>query len=76
MIFKVIKRELKSCNKKERINKIIATFAPRKTGYSAVRLAHLLWEQGVVSSNLTTPTSPAEVRLIRRTKAGSLFIAS
>ena len=27
-----------------------------RTGYSAVRLAHLLWEQGVVSSNLTTPT--------------------
>ena len=46
---------------------IITTFARRKTaalssairptGYSAVRLAHLLWEQGVVSSNLTTPTT-------------------
>ena len=37
-------------------------FAPqlRKTlsnsGCSAVRLAHLLWEQGVPSSNLGTPT--------------------
>ncbi len=47
-----------------RINKIIATFAPRKTGYSAVRLAHLLWEQGVGSSNLSTPTIEGErVRL-------------
>ncbi len=27
-----------------------------KTGRSAVRLAHLLWEQGVVSSNLVAPT--------------------
>ena len=27
-----------------------------ETGCSAVRLAHLLWEQGVVSSNPTTPT--------------------
>jgi hypothetical protein len=27
------------------------------SGYSAVRLAHLLWEQGVGSSNLSTPTS-------------------
>ncbi len=27
-----------------------------KSGYSAVRLAHLLWEQGVGSSNLSTPT--------------------
>ena len=26
------------------------------TGCSAARLAHLLWEQGVVSSNLPTPT--------------------
>jgi hypothetical protein len=26
------------------------------SGRSAVRLAHLLWEQGVVSSNLTAPT--------------------
>ena len=26
------------------------------TGCSAVRLAHLLWEQGVLSSNLSTPT--------------------
>ena len=31
--------------------------APFSTGCSAVRLAHLLWEQGVVSSNPTTPTN-------------------
>jgi hypothetical protein len=34
----------------------IPTFAPRKSGYSAVRLAHLLWEQGVAGSNPATPT--------------------
>ncbi len=27
-----------------------------QTGYSAVRLAHLLWEQGVAGSNPATPT--------------------
>ena len=27
------------------------------TGYSAVRLAHLLWEQGVAGSNPATPTN-------------------
>lgn len=27
-----------------------------RSGYSAVRLAYLLWEQGVVGSNPTTPT--------------------
>ena len=34
-------------------------FAPflRNTGCSAVRLAHLLWEQGVVGSNPATPTN-------------------
>jgi hypothetical protein len=36
--------------------KIIATFAPRKSGYSAVRLAHLVWDQGVAGSNPATPT--------------------
>ena len=30
---------------------------PIRTGCSAVRLAHLLWEQGVVGSNPATPTS-------------------
>ena len=28
-----------------------------ETGCSAVRLAHLLWEQGVVGSNPATPTT-------------------
>ena len=39
-------------------SKISRTFAPhlRKTGCSAVRLAHLLWEQGVPGSNPGTPT--------------------
>ena len=33
----------------------------RQTGYSAVRLAHLVWDQRAASSNLATPTqeSPA-----------------
>ena len=42
-------------------------FAPafRKgaTGCSAVRLAHLLWEQGVVGSNPATPTFSKRNRL-------------
>ncbi len=29
----------------------------KHSGCSAVRLAHLLWEQGVVGSNPATPTS-------------------
>ncbi len=42
-----------------RLKQMKPTFAEASVGsagYSAVRLAHLLWEQGVVSSNLTTPT--------------------
>ena len=31
-----------------------------KTGYGAVRLAHLLWEQGVAGSNPATPTETFE----------------
>ncbi len=31
-------------------------FQEKPSGCSAVRLAHLLWEQGVPSSNLGTPT--------------------
>ena len=40
------------------VEKKMLTFAPflRNTGCSAVRLAHLLWEQGVVGSNPATPT--------------------
>lgn len=34
-----------------------------KTGYSAVRLAHLLWEQGVVGSNPTTPTKEGIIKI-------------
>ncbi len=36
------------------------TFALAFSGCSAVRLAHLLWEQGVASSNLATPTRKAQ----------------
>ena len=37
------------------------------TGCSAVRLAHLLWEQGVVGSNPATPTKkPPEKDFLRR----------
>ena len=32
-------------------------FERKPSGCSAVRLAHLLWEQGVPSSNLGTPTT-------------------
>jgi hypothetical protein len=52
-----------------RLQKLAKTYS----GYSAVRLAHLLWEQGVVGSNPTTPTSPTIVRQ-RRTTVGFLFI--
>ena len=34
-----------------------------KTGCSAVRLAHLLWEQGVPGSNPGTPTQKKEVNI-------------
>ena len=36
------------------------------SGCSAVRLAHLLWEQGVASSNPATPTKfkPLEIKLL------------
>ena len=37
------------------------TFVAWKTGRSTVRLAHLLWEQGVASSNLATPTIEKEI---------------
>ena len=33
-----------------------ATTKDKDSGCSAVRLAHLLWEQGVVGSNPATPT--------------------
>lgn len=42
------------------VRKIYCTFAAAleggSSGYSAVRLAHLLWEQRAASSNLATPT--------------------
>ena len=34
------------------------------SGCSAVRLAHLLWEQGVVGSNPATPTTKKTERVI------------
>ena len=39
------------------------------SGYGAVRLAYLLWEQGVVGSNPTTPTKEKP-----RTKVWGFFI--
>ena len=36
------------------------TYFERVTGYGAVRLAHLLWEQGVAGSNPATPTACSE----------------
>ena len=41
------------------VSKKSRIFAPaftKQSGCSAVRLAHLLWEQGVVGSNPATPT--------------------
>ena len=35
-----------------------------ETGYSAVRLAHLLWEQGVAGSNPATPTSQKALQCV------------
>ena len=37
------------------------TLNESKTGCSAVRLAHLLWEQGVLGSNPGTPTYKAQL---------------
>ncbi len=37
-----------------------ATTKHKDSGCSAVRLAHLLWEQGVVGSNPATPTTKKE----------------
>ena len=35
------------------------------SGYSAVRLAHLVWDQGVAGSNPATPTKFKRVKLLR-----------
>ena len=56
----------KSCGNFVVESKKCSIFAPQKeksstqSGCSAVRLAHLLWEQGVPSSNLGTPTERLE----------------
>ena len=42
------------------------------SGCSAVRLAHLLWEQGVVGSNPATPTTENQGVTI---KSSSFFVA-
>ena len=53
-------------------NKVL-TFAPGfETGCSAVRLAHLLWEQGVEGSNPFTPTEVKELQ----EESNSFFIAN
>ena len=46
---------------------IVKLFKLRFTGRSAVRLAHLLWEQGVAGSNPAAPT------LIRQLAAGEVI---
>ena len=53
---------------------------PVRTGCSAVRLAHLLWEQGVVGSNPATPTKNSSqeklngVELIRFVSAFFVYV--
>ena len=42
------------------VDQIVSFF---KSGRSAARLAHLLWEQRVVSSNPTAPTNNALARI-------------
>ena len=37
----------------------------KSSGCSAVRLAHLLWEQGVVGSNPATPTINKDLQINR-----------
>ena len=46
---------------------------PVRTGCSAVRLAHLLWEQGVVGSNPATPTDESQGVTV---KCSSFFLFS
>ena len=46
---------------------------PIRTGCSAVRLAHLLWEQGVVGSNPATPTDESQGVTV---KCSSFFLFS
>ena len=42
-----------------------------QSGRSAARLAHLLWEQRVVSSNPTAPTNqPARIGMSARSSTG------
>lgn len=49
------------------------TLNESKTGCSAVRLAHLLWEQGVVGSNPATPTDESQGVTV---KCSSFFLFS
>ncbi len=42
----------------------LCTRFPEQTGCSAVRLAHLLWEQGVVGSNPATPTEESRAETL------------
>ncbi len=49
-----------------------ATTKHKDSGCSAVRLAHLLWEQGVVGSNPATPTNENQGVTIKRS---SFFVA-
>ena len=42
---------------------IFALFLDKVPGCSAVRLAHLLWEQGVAGSNPATPTNKKHLQI-------------
>ncbi len=48
---------------------IFALFLDRVPGCSAVRLAHLLWEQGVAGSNPATPTTKDQALIINLVSA-------
>ena len=56
--------------------KILPIFAPLfdrtppSSGCSAVRLAHLLWEQGVVGSNPATPTTKGKMVVLVKSSRG------
>ena len=75
LLWKLMKNDSKKVSQKFGGSKISRTFASQlrnkqtlnesKTGCSAVRLAHLLWEQGVPGSNPGTPTKQKGLELMQ-----------